>query len=135
MLLDLEYESWSWMNWSIWFHEMGAGTFQSQELLRSNDYPLLIDCAKQGQGVALRGVRAQIGDDLQQRLQGVALGWRRFVDEEIAESRLVAPVPFSVSTSFAYYRLQRHNQTVKPEAQEFEDWLLSELERQRLSSL
>ena len=111
-LLDLEYEHWNWMNWGIWLTEMGFDLPIRRGILRSNSYPLLIDAVRRG--------------------QGVALGWRHFVDEDLFSGSLVCPVKASVRTRFAYYLIKRHNVTVMPETQACCDWLINERDAQRL---
>jgi DNA-binding transcriptional LysR family regulator len=115
VLLDLEYEHWKWMNWSIWLTEMGVHTPVRQQTLRSNSYALLIEAARRG--------------------QGVALGWRRFVDDDLGEGRLVAPIRASVKTGLAYYLVKRANRAPSPQIDAFETWLASEFETQALYPL
>ena len=115
VLLDLEYEHWKWMNWSIWLTEMGVQTPARQQTLRSNSYALLIEAARRG--------------------QGVALGWRRFVDDDLGDGRLVAPIRESVKTGLAYFQVKRANRAPSPQLHAFETWLASELETQPLFPL
>jgi DNA-binding transcriptional LysR family regulator len=112
LLIDLEYEHWNWMNWGIWLTEMGLHHPARQEVLRSNSYPLLIDAARRG--------------------QGVALGWRHLVDDDLLSGALVCPVKKSVRTRHAYHLVRRHNAAAPPEAEAFFDWLIAQRDDQRL---
>ena len=60
-LLDLEYENWHWMNWTIWLTEQGLPLPAKPRKMISNSYPSLIDAAKSGEGFALawRGLHEQ----------------------------------------------------------------------------
>ena len=113
-LLDLEYEHWNWMNWSIWLTEFGARLPIRRQILRSNSYPLLIEAARRG--------------------QGVALGWRRFIDEDLLAGTLVAPIPATVKTRFGYYLVRRANQPVSSTWSAFHHWLNAERDAQTLYS-
>jgi LysR family transcriptional regulator, glycine cleavage system transcriptional activator len=111
-LLDLEYKHWHWMNWGIWLTETGLDLPLRKGGLRSNSYPLLIDAARRG--------------------QGVALGWRHFVDDDLMSGSLVCPIKKTVKTRFAYYLIRRHNVADAPEGQACHDWLIHERNTQPL---
>ena len=51
--------------------------------LQINNYPLLIEAARQS--------------------QGVVLGWRYLIDDYLTRGELVRPVPQSLITDYAYY--------------------------------
>ncbi len=112
-LLDLEYERWHWMNWSIWLTEQGLKPAGRRRSLQCNSYPLLIEAARNG--------------------QGVALGWRHFIDDDLIAGRLVRPLGASVKTDFAYYVIAKHQETA--ELTLFRDWLFEERDGQALHSL
>ena len=105
-LLDLEYEQWHWMNWAIWLTEMELPLPASPRRMNCNNYPLLMDAAKRG--------------------SGVALGWRHLVDADINNGALVAPVESVVKTRFAYYLLHSFNDQLSPVAKWFMEWVLDE---------
>ncbi len=109
-LLDLEFEQWNWMNWAIWLTEMDLPLPTTARRMSCNNYPLLIDAARRG--------------------AGVALGWRSLVDEDLASGALVAPVDASVKTRFAYYLLRPFNDALTPVAARFRDWILADCESQ-----
>ena len=111
-LIDLDYERWNWMNWSIWLTENGVGLTGEQRNFQCNAYPLLIEAARNG--------------------QGVALGWRYFVDDDLAAGRLVRPLATSLKTRFGYHLVRRYNQPESAQARSFRIWLLSERDSQQL---
>ena len=107
-LLDLDYENWQWMNWTIWLTEMRLPQPQKPRALRMNSYPLLIEAAKRG--------------------AGVALGWKHLVDEDLSTGHLIKPVDASIKTSYGYYIATPHNQALTPASVAFLSWLQNELE-------
>ncbi len=111
-LVDLDYERWNWMNWSIWLTENGVGLAGERRKFQCNAYPLVIEAARNG--------------------QGVALGWRHFVDDDLLSGALVRPVNASLKTHYAYYLVRKHNQPESPQAQAFRSWLITERDSQPL---
>ena len=111
-LIDQEYEHWNWMNWGIWLTEMGLQRPTRREAFRSNSYPLLIEAARRG--------------------QGIALGWRYLVDEDLISGALVCPLRESLKTRFAYHLVRHHNVAITPETEAFYDWLIAQRDTQRL---
>lgn len=105
-LLDLEYEHWHWMNWAIWLTEMKLPLPDTPRKLSMNNYPLVIDAAKRG--------------------AGVALGWRYLVDDDIAKGLLVRPVPDTIKTNFAYHIVWPFNKKLSPIASQFKNWIITE---------
>ena len=108
-LLDLEYEHWHWMNWAIWLTEMNLPLPDRPRKMRINNYPLIIDAAKRG--------------------AGIALGWRHLIDDDITNGSLVRPVEGSVKTHYAYHIAWPFNDTISPVAERFKEWLIKEMER------
>ncbi len=105
-LIDLEYERWSWMNWSIWLTEKGASLGTEQRTFQCNTYPVVLEAARRG--------------------QGIALGWRGFVDDNLTSGALVRPLEDALQTRYGYYMVHRYNQTVSIEAEAFRNWLRAE---------
>jgi len=88
-LIDLADSHWNWMNWRLWLGGNDINEPLGNRNLQINSYPLVIDAACAG--------------------QGVALGWRYLVDDLIAEGRLVRPIEQSLKTEFGYYFISRDN--------------------------
>lgn len=103
-LLELEAEEWDWLNWAGWLTGVGAPPPAGRRSLYMNNYPLLIEAAKAG--------------------QGVALGWRHLVDEALETGALVRPVENSVATSLGYFLTWTADSAA---AAAFRDWALAEV--------
>lgn len=107
-LIDLADSHRNWMNWRLWLGGNGIDEPIANRRLEINSYPLVIDAACDG--------------------LGVALGWGHLVDDLIAEGRLVKPFEASLQTEFGYYLLQRDNRDEDEIAGRFRDWLLTHFE-------
>ena len=105
-LLDLEYEHWHWMNWTIWLTESGLPMPSRRRKITSNNYPSLIDAAKNG--------------------LGFALGWEHLHDEDLKSGSLVAPFQDSVKTRYGYHLVWPYNRTMPSTVQAVRDWVLAE---------
>jgi len=107
-LLELEDDHWDWMTWRIWLTENGVGLPVEHHGMAINNYPLILQAAVDG--------------------HGVALGWQHLVDNHLIDNRLIRPLKdAAVSTRFGYYLLSPigHRQTA--DAIMFRDWLLQQV--------
>lgn len=104
-LLHLEDSEWQWMNWRMWLTEMGIPAPSESHGLVINNYPLLIEAARSG--------------------QGIALGWRHLVDDLIEAGALVRPVEGSVRTSYGYHLVWPAGREPAAGVMELCAWLLS----------
>jgi len=107
-LIDLADSHWNWMNWRMWLAGNAIDEPLGNRKLQINSYPLVIEAACDG--------------------HGVALGWRYLVDDLLAQGRLVRPVSASLKTESGYYLLCRENQPPDKNLQIFCDWLLRQFE-------
>jgi DNA-binding transcriptional LysR family regulator len=105
-LLELEDARWDWMNWRGWLSWAGVERPAARDPLRINAYPLVIEAARAG--------------------QGVALGWRCLVDADLAAGRLVRPLPQSARTRFGYHLVWPATRPLSPVATAFRDWALAQ---------
>lgn len=105
-LLDLEYEHWNWMNWAIWLTEKNISPPKSQRKLRMSNYPMLIDAACRG--------------------YGVALGWKHLVDQHIENGTLTRLSTASVNTKYGYYLIWPHNFKMEAMAHKFHQWCMKQ---------
>jgi DNA-binding transcriptional LysR family regulator len=105
-LLDLEYEHWHWMNWSIWLTEKELTLPKAPRKLRINNYPMVIDAACKG--------------------HGVALGWRHLVDQHIEDGTLLRISSSSIKTDYGYYLIWPHNLKMAEMADKFREWCLEQ---------
>ena len=108
-LLHLEDDHWNWMNWRMWLTGKGVEQAAGDVGLTINNYPLLIEAAKRG--------------------RGVALGWRGLVDHELERRTLVRPLRDSICTRFGYYAVWPEHQPQSTQAQAFIDWVLADLDQ------
>lgn len=102
-LLHLEDSEWQWLNWRMWLTEMGAEAPSRSHGLVINNYPLLIEAAKKG--------------------QGVALGWRHLVDHELAAGALVRPFEAAVRTRQGYHLVWSAERPPSPGVEDLSEWL------------
>ncbi|MGI9351183.1 MAG: LysR substrate-binding domain-containing protein [Rhizobiaceae bacterium] len=89
-LIELEDNRWDWMNWSIWINRALDKTAPGERTLQIGSYPLVIDAACFG--------------------GGVALGWKGLVDDLLDSGKLVKPMEEYVKTENGYNILgNRHS--------------------------
>ena len=101
-LLDLEDTHWDWMNWRTWLSRLGVHLPAHHRRLQVNSYPLLIDAARNG--------------------QGVALGWKYLVDDDLRQGRLVRLGDNSVTTDRGYYLVWPDHDRLDGPVAGFRDW-------------
>ncbi len=119
-LLHLDDVDASWMNWSAWFgqglqngavRQVGTARQMPPETKRTaavksqsyNNYSLIIQAAIDG--------------------QGVALGWRHFVDDLLRDGQLVRPVEATVKTGLGFYLVTACGRNISRPAQRLMHWL------------
>ena len=100
-LIDLDYQHWNWMNWSIWLTERGLDPSPPSRVFQSDSYPAVLAAARAG--------------------WGVALGWAPLVDDDIAAGRLARVGGEAVTTAFGYHLALRAG--AGPEARIFAAWM------------
>lgn len=103
-LLHLEDTEWQWLNWRMWLTEMDLEAPSEEHGLVINNYPLLIEAAKNG--------------------HRIALGWRYLVDADIQTGRLVRPVEGAVSTDCGYHLAWRSDREPDQGVLALCDWLI-----------
>jgi len=104
-LIDVSSMHTEWMNWRIWLghHSVKAG--QLDQSARFNTYPLSVQAAVDG--------------------LGVALGWGHLVDHLLESGELVRPLKnMDVRTKYGYYLLKSQNKPAFSEREIVESWLL-----------
>ena len=101
-LLELDDTHWDWMNWRNWLSRNGVHLPARHRGLQVNNYPMLIDAARNG--------------------QGVALGWRHLVDRDIENGTLVKAVDVSVRTKLGYHLVWPESGGLSPGVFAFRDW-------------
>src|SRR5471032_496170 len=98
-----------WFDWSGVFRELGITTAPTPGQLRFDNYTLLIQAAIAG--------------------QGVAIGWRRLVDNLLEQNWLCRPISDTVISRFGYYVVQPQRKRRGQLVERFVDWLVAEQAR------
>jgi LysR family glycine cleavage system transcriptional activator len=107
VLLHLDEDDPHWINWHTWLQLKGVHAPTLRRGLRVNNYPMLIQAALDG--------------------QGIALGWRHLVDGPIERGTLVRPIDASLHTEEAFYLLTPADRQLGAETAAFRDWILAEV--------
>ncbi|MDV2079188.1 transcriptional regulator GcvA [Marinobacter xestospongiae] len=96
----------NWLTWKEWFRSVGLKQTEPRRRLNLNNYPMLIQAALNG--------------------QGIALGWEQLVEQYLDNQLLVRPVTNELNTEAHFYMLESEDQPRrKPGVDEFRDWLLA----------
>ncbi|MGR3291339.1 MAG: LysR substrate-binding domain-containing protein [Paracoccaceae bacterium] len=104
-LIEVSSTHTEWMTWTTWLQEMGIATPELDRSASFNTYPLAVQAAVDG--------------------LGVALGWAHLVDHLLDSGALVRPLGASnVRSDFGYYLLRPEKRKAFPERNLVEDWLL-----------
>ncbi len=109
VLIDLDDDHWNWINWRVWLTEQTVDLPHVGDRpgglrrLVFNSYPLIVQAARDG--------------------LGVALGWKHLVDEPLAAGALVRPLQQTIRTELGYYLLVRQDREALPHAEAFCDWV------------
>ncbi|MGR3290264.1 MAG: LysR substrate-binding domain-containing protein [Paracoccaceae bacterium] len=106
-LIEVSTTHTEWMNWPNWLHEMSVKKLELDQSASFNTYPLAVQAAVDG--------------------LGVALGWGHLVDRLLDSGALVRPLgATNVRSDFGYYLLRPEKRKAYPERTIVEDWLLKE---------
>ncbi len=106
-LIDLDDDDWTWINWRIWLTEHGVGLPAVHRALTIGNYPLVIEAARRG--------------------HGVALAWQGLVEDDLASGALIRPLAAEVRTRFGYYLAWPRSRPLSAQAAAFKAWLKAEL--------
>lgn len=103
-LIEVSSNHTEWMNWSTWFRDKNIAQQGLNRAAQVNTYPLAIQAAVDG--------------------LGVALGWKHLVDNLIDQGKLVAPLgELSVRTHDGYYLLVPEERKAFTERETVRSWL------------
>ena len=104
-LIDVASSHLEWMNWTTWLKNHKLNNPQSSRRTIVNTYPLAVQAAVDG--------------------LGVALGWQHLVDRYLESGRLLCPLGDKhVKTSDGYYLLVPKNAKSSKERDVVRNWLL-----------
>lgn len=107
-LLSLDESQKDWVNWAEWFALVGYPMIKPKSRVNINNYPLLIQAAING--------------------QGVALAWGSLVDDYLKSGALVRPVETVLRTQSNFCMLEPADRGVIPSSvKHFRSWLLDQL--------
>lgn len=92
-----------WIDWPAWYRAVGAELPGDVRLVEFDSFPLVLQAAAAG--------------------QGLALGWRRTVESQLAEGKLVTPCVESLRrpTELAVFRMPGHGR--HPRVDDLLNWL------------
>ncbi|QPC95484.1 LysR substrate-binding domain-containing protein [Mesorhizobium sp. INR15] len=105
-LLHLDEPNSQDADWAVWFKAVGIVEPTRAAGLHFNNYPLLIQAAVDG--------------------QGVALGWGHLIDDLLDNMSLVRCMSTSLTLKPAFFVVRSVDGAPQPEATLFEDWIVAE---------
>lgn len=107
-LLYLDDSQKDWITWSEWFGSVDYPEVKPKNRVNINNYPMLLQAAMNG--------------------QGVALAWGSLVDEYLDNGTLVRPVETVLRTQANFCMLEPSDRGVIPSSvKQFRTWLLDQL--------
>jgi LysR family transcriptional regulator, glycine cleavage system transcriptional activator len=105
-LIEVASRHVEWMDWKTWLSRKGIADKQVEPAAIFNTYPLAVQAAIDG--------------------LGIALGWGHLVDRQLDSGQLVRPLGrISMRTDQGYYLLRNSNSAPYPERRTVENWLLN----------
>lgn len=103
-LLVLEDAQRQWMSWPAWFAQNGLPKVRLQHTLVCTAYPILVQLAMEG--------------------HGIALGWRHMIDDCLKAGSLVRACDASATLGGGYYALWHRDRVATTAARAFRGWLM-----------
>ncbi len=110
-LLHLDGDGWRWTTWADWFKAKGVNGLTARRGLRLNNYPLMIQAAKAG--------------------QGIGLGWHHLIHDDLRLGSLVCPLDEVVTTDQATYLAWPEHIVPTPAVEAFCAWIVEEARASR----
>lgn len=102
-LLRLDDKHWDWLDWPAWFALNQIQLEGTRNDLYINNYPLVIQAALTG--------------------QGMALGWQHLIDDMLCSGHLIKPIESCLQTERGFYLVFPNKHDVSPAAEKFSVWL------------
>ena len=93
-----------WINWPEWLDAMKIKINRFHNRLVVSNYPMVIQAAIAG--------------------QGIALAWSHLVDNEISQGNLVKPVDLTLTTGSHFYLIMPSNRPFSENTMIFRNWLI-----------
>ena len=94
------------MGWKDWFAQHGIHLPRQPQMLRFNDYSIVLQAALEG--------------------QGVALGWKHIVEPLLAQGQLVRPLPEAVTTDQPLHVVAPRDTELRSDVAHLKNWLMEE---------
>lgn len=110
-LLHLDEPNSQDADWAVWFEATGVANFKPRGELRFNNYPLLVQAAVSG--------------------QGIALGWGYVIDDFLASGALVQCFPTSRRLEHAFFLVTPAEAQPRPEVEAFTNWIQRDVVQMR----
>ncbi|MFZ1481580.1 MAG: LysR substrate-binding domain-containing protein [Paracoccaceae bacterium] len=98
---------WGGVDWRVWLMTQGVTGQPVRRGVRLNSYPMILQAAEAG--------------------RGVALGWSYITDQMLADGRLVCPVDKSLQTREGYYVSALEKAADVPATASFLQWIMGEV--------
>ena len=98
---------WGAVDWQVWLARQGVIGQPVRRGIRLNSYPMVLQGAAAG--------------------NGVALGWSYITDPMLADGRLVCPVDVPLETKDGYYLGASQQRATNPEIAKFFQWVMDEI--------
>lgn len=108
-LLHLESDQPTWLTWADWLERCGAAVTGKLPGPQFNNYAITIQAASDG--------------------RGVALGWRRLLQQQIESGRLAQVLPATIVPEAAYHLLTPDKRRQDATVRAFETWMTAEARR------
>ena len=110
-LLHLDRQHWDdvgWtpVDWKLWLEKFGVEYEPPHPIVTFNNYPMLVDAALNG--------------------EGIALGWRHLSERHLSKGWLVRPIEEEWDFERGYYLAFHQQPAQSPELLALHDWLLHE---------
>ena len=105
-LLYLDDPRWDWIDWPIWLAQHDVHRKPLKHTLKINSYPLLIQAALAG--------------------QGIALGWSYLIDHLLADGSLVKPIEAMLTAPHSFYLTTPNHKPTPVAVEDFCEWVLRE---------
>ncbi|MCP5071918.1 MAG: LysR family transcriptional regulator [Rhodobacteraceae bacterium] len=98
---------WGAVDWQVWLARQGVTSQPVRRGIRLNSYPMVLQGAEAG--------------------RGIALGWSYITDAMMADGRLVCPVEKPLETSNSYYISASLEKLSNPAVGNFFQWIMDEI--------
>ncbi len=98
---------WGAVDWQVWLARQGVIGQPVRRGIRLNSYPMVLQGAEAG--------------------RGIALGWSYITDAMLADGRLVCPVGAPLETQSSYYIGASSERAANPDVYRFFQWIMEEV--------